>query len=556
MRKTTSKPRIRICPLLAVGILLTAAAACPAQEWQNIRLNQDLTTQLQNEEQIAINPVVPQNRVAVWRDFRLGYRQVGWGYTTDGGATWTEGGLFVEPNYPWQSDPGVTTDALGNFYAVILSYTSTSEENGLYVYRSTDGGVSWGPPHEVINQYPGVFEDKELIACDRTGGIYDGNLYVVWARFGYDIDIVLRRSTDAGVSWGPTVTVSDQSSVQYPIPVVGSQGELYVAWTSYMQSSILIDVSHDGGQSFGTDRTAANVYTPSTILNGNVNAYSSPHMDADLTGGPYAGRLYLAFMDRRQGLPDYDIWVTYSDDEAASWSTPARINDDAPGNGRDQFLPWLTVDNQGVVSVVFLDRRDDPQNRLYHCYLAQSFDGGGSWEPNVRVSTEPSDPVYAAARSDPGAAEAAPPQPLPGPLRAGLLGEYIGVVSWNGVPTPVWTDIRNHNQDVYAGYWPGVSSAPLARSGDLTLRISPSVIRCGEAAALRISAGEAPGLPAARLPALIYDATGRLRGRLPAIRTEGGNWHLLPGRGLPREAGVYVLRLGEARAAGRLTIIP
>ncbi|UCF04061.1 MAG: T9SS type A sorting domain-containing protein, partial [bacterium] len=35
---------------------------------------------------------------------------------------------------------------------------------------------------------------------------------------------------------------------------------------------------------------------------------------------------------------------------------------------------------------------------------------------------------------------------------AGLLGEYIGVTAWNGVPTPVWTDIRNGHQDVFAGH--------------------------------------------------------------------------------------------------------
>ena len=37
----------------------------------NTKINQDLTTQLQNEEQVAVNPKDPDNLVAVWRDFRL-----------------------------------------------------------------------------------------------------------------------------------------------------------------------------------------------------------------------------------------------------------------------------------------------------------------------------------------------------------------------------------------------------------------------------------------------------------------------------------------------------
>ncbi len=92
----------------------------------NIRVNNDTTDQLQNEEQIVMNPTDTTNMVAVWRDFRLGYRQVTYAYTYDGGLTW-EQDLFSEPQYIWDSDPGLTVDTAGNFYAVILSYNSTSE---------------------------------------------------------------------------------------------------------------------------------------------------------------------------------------------------------------------------------------------------------------------------------------------------------------------------------------------------------------------------------------------------------------------------------------------
>jgi hypothetical protein len=413
---------------------------------------------------------------------------------------------------------------------VLLSFTSTSQPNGLYVYRSTDGGVSWGPPLEVINQYPGVFEDKEFLACDRTAGAHRGNLYVCWTRFGYTTDIVMRRSTTGGTSWGSTTTVSDQSGVQFPIPVVGRGGELYIAWTSYSYSSILIDRSTNGGVSFGSDRTVTSVYTPSTVLNGGIDAYSSPHMDADLTPGPYGGRLYLAFMDRRGGLADFDIWVTYSDNGGTSWSTPARVNDDAASNGRDQFLPWLSVDNQGVVSVVFLDRRHDPQNRTYHCYLAQSTDGGAHWAPNVRISTQPSDPFHAAAAGLPE--PATPPVPAPTPSRAGLLGEYIGVVSWDGVATPVWTDIRNLNQDVYAGYWAGGMEA-VEGEASARLTIAPNPAVAGETTLIL-------GAPGAAGPLGIFDAAGRRVRTLVLDRRAAWDGRDAAGRRLP--AGAYFLR--------------
>lgn len=525
-----------------------------ADEWLNIRLNQDDTSELQNEEQVAVNPTNPDNMVAVWRDFRLGYRQVGWGYTFDGGLTWTEGGLIYEPNYPWQSDPGVTADSDGNFYAIVLSYVNTSQENGFYVFKSTDGGVTWGPPLEVIDQYPDVFEDKEFIACDRTGGAYAGNLYVAWARFGWSTTIEFRRSTNGGEHWGETVRVSDQSSVQFPIPVVGRDGEVYVAWTSYSYSDIRIDRSDNGGVSFGNDRSVVGVYTPSTTLNGGVDAYSSPHMDADITDGPYAGRLYVAFMDRRDGLPDRDIWVTWSDDQGVSWSEPVRINDDTPGNHRDQFHPWLVVDNQGIVSVVFLDRRHDPQNLTYHCYLTQSFDGGVSWTPNEQISSAPSDPSYAAFGERAaagaileGARRGAPPThstPQISELRAGLLGEYIGLTGWDGRVTPVWTDIRNHHQDVYAGYFrffSDVIPGEIAGSG-ARLRVVPNPVRSG--GVWRVELGDVP----------LTDGAGGRRDLSLRLRDALG-------RRLPDEPvltpGVYFLDLPAARGqpATRLIVL-
>lgn len=447
-------------------VVFLAPMAAPETVWENIKLNADTTLELQNEEQIAINPTNPANMVCVWRDFRLGYRQIGWGYTFDGGATWTDGGLLVEPNYQFQSDPGVTADNQGVFYAVVLSSDGTWG-NGLYVLRSADGGISWGPPLEVISHVPDTFEDKEFIACDRTDGPHAGNLYVVWNRFILDpasTQIIMSRSTDSGLSWSDIVPVSEVIDVHYPIPVVGSEGELYVAWSEVEwfepgpENSIKIDVSIDGGVTFGTDHKVTDVLTSSVLINGGILAYSSPHMDADITGGPYSGRLYVSFMDQRDGYGDYDIWVTGSDDHAVTWSTPVRINDDLPDNGCDQFHPWLTVDNTGIVTVAFLDRRDDPGNLSYHCYLTQSVDGGTTWSANVRISTEPSNPLFALRDPVPAPDRAAfdvktrdPGHPLRAPM-AGLLGEYIGVVAHDGVPTPVWTDIRNGNQDVFAGY--------------------------------------------------------------------------------------------------------
>jgi len=420
----------------------------------NIKINNDTTTEVQNEEQIVMNPNDTTNLVAVWRDFRVGYRQVAYAYSFDGGLTWGQD-LFVEPEYIWDSDPGITVDTAGNFYAVILSFNSTSEPNGLFVYKSTDGGVTWSDPVTVINGVPGVFEDKELIACDRSGGPYTDNLYVTWTRF-YSTQILMCRSTDEGNSFVGPVTISDMNGVQWPVPCVGPNSEVYVAWVQYSPGAIRFDCSTDGGETFGTDITIQNVSFVSGYIYGDIMVFSFPAIDVDIAGGPYNGNIYVAYMDYASGNTDTDIYFTCSTDGGNSWSQKIRINDDPLNNGCDQFHPWLFVAPDGNIIVVFLDRRLDSGNLLMDLYMTTSTDGGNSWSSNERITTVSSDPTAGSVFSTSNQPLNKFPIKINHPViltgRAGLIGEYIGVTasSINDIH-PIWTDTRFGNQDVFVG---------------------------------------------------------------------------------------------------------
>jgi hypothetical protein len=420
----------------------------------NIKINNDATTEVQNEEQIVMNPNDTTNLVAVWRDFRVGYRQVAYAYSFDGGLTWGQD-LFVEPEYIWDSDPGITVDTAGNFYAVILSFNSTSEPNGLFVYKSTDGGVTWSDPVTVINGVPGVFEDKELIACDRSGGPYTDNLYVAWTRF-YSTQILMCRSTDEGNSFVGPVTISDINGVQWPVPCVGPNSEVYVAWVQYSPGAIRFDCSTDGGETFGTDITIQNVSFVSGYIYGDIMVFSFPAIDVDITGGPYNGNIYVAYMDYASGNTDTDIYFTCSTDGGNSWSQKIRINDDPLNNGCDQFHPWLFVAPDGNIIVVFLDRRLDSGNLLMDLYMTTSTDGGNSWSSNERITTVSSDPTAGSVFSTSNQPLNKFPIKINHPViltgRAGLIGEYIGVTasSINDIH-PIWTDTRFGDQDVFVG---------------------------------------------------------------------------------------------------------
>ena len=99
---------LRDLPLLAACLALAAISAARAEDYPQIRLNTDTTTELQNEQQICVNPTDPNNVVACRRDFRLGYRQVGVGYSFDGGYNWTD--YLIGGDLPWDSDPVLIVD--------------------------------------------------------------------------------------------------------------------------------------------------------------------------------------------------------------------------------------------------------------------------------------------------------------------------------------------------------------------------------------------------------------------------------------------------------------
>jgi hypothetical protein len=56
---------------------------------------------------------------------------------------------------------------------------------------------------------------------------------------------------------------------------------------------------------------------------------------------------------------------------------PLEVTNDPPV--RDQWFPWVTVSDNGMVHIVYHDRREDPNNLLTNTYVAMSQNGGKSW---------------------------------------------------------------------------------------------------------------------------------------------------------------------------------
>ena len=423
-------------PTLEAAVRLGSVSS----QFPMFRVNQDTTALPQNEPHVRISRTNRDNMVAAWRDFRKGasppFRQVGIGHTTDGGRTWTER-LFVDTvaSRTRQSDPSVAVDGEGNFYVCILSFDPIEfNGNALLVVKSTDGGKTFLPQVAAIENVSNVFEDRQIMwVDDDTLSPHAGNVYVSWTRFPQfeQSFILLARSTDGGQSFEPPVRISEGTSVQGSMPTSGPDGEVYVVWEwfDFESGVIRIDKSFDGGATFSTHVDVAPApYIPGPgIFSGGISVFEYPTAAVDRTTGPRRGHVYVSWADYTAN--DADIWLSRSADGGGTWSTPVRVNDDSVANGKNQFFQWIAVDDSGWVNLVFFDRRNDPDSLFVDVYLAQSRDGGQTFE-NYRLTDTSFDPRINYNRD----------------VR---IGDYLGIDAHDGRIVPIYTTTHLGSQDVF-----------------------------------------------------------------------------------------------------------
>jgi hypothetical protein len=135
------------------------------------------------EPDVAVNPLNPQDLLGACI-FEAGPRiqLPGTFASFDGGRTWTDNGLLPLPaGYEMGGDTTAAFDPGGTGYVAALvshgggGYPSRISRGGIFLWWTTDGGRSFGPPVPVYAG-PG-FQDHPWLAYDPSG---PASLVIAW----------------------------------------------------------------------------------------------------------------------------------------------------------------------------------------------------------------------------------------------------------------------------------------------------------------------------------------------------------------------------------------
>jgi hypothetical protein len=317
----------------------------------------------------------------------------GYSLSTNGGVSFTDQGSLPGNSPYWGAFDQVLARS-SKTGTIFLSDNSFNTNEPLSqdlpgervnIFRSLDNGATYSPP---LSATPGFvagvdIADKPWMAVDNHPGPGYGNVYLAWTDLnltGGGTDnrnfrgIFFTRSTDDGVTWGPSggvpIAVKPGNSKAWGAFVtVGPDHTVCVFWWDGTSGqNILMSKSTDLGQTFSNPVIVTGLNTNGNFgdlgLNYSNTNSSSFHtfLFPQAAVNPVTGDIYVVFNDEPNVKGDKaDIFFTMSTDGGNTWSSPLRVNDDATTT--DQWQPAIAVTPDGThLFISWYDRRNDPTN--------------------------------------------------------------------------------------------------------------------------------------------------------------------------------------------------
>jgi hypothetical protein len=337
--------------------------------------------------------------------------------------------------------PNLTTGAL------YFSTLPLNAGNGIQFFTSNDNGLTFGAP---VNSAPGFsgssILDKDWMAVDNFSGSGQGNIYQTFTDFASRTIIKLTKSTDGGVTWGPSggTTIGPSNHLaQGSYVTVGPDHTVYVFYldgTTFNRQQIMVSKSTDLGNTFSSPTVVATLKT--TGVNGDLGLVGGFRTNAfpHVAINKVTGAIYVAYNDKGTASGDNsDVFFTQSTDGGTTWSSAVKVNDDATTT--EQYQPDIAVTPDGTrLFMGWYDDRLDSTNMTFNWFGATASISGGTvtFGTNFQISTNSSPIVI---NQDPD-------------IALGYMGDYDQAVGIPGFFLTTWGD--NSQGDAHHAHQPDV----------------------------------------------------------------------------------------------------
>jgi hypothetical protein len=380
----------------------------------------------------------------------------GFAFSSDGGATWCDGGSMPRPKGGGNfGDPVIAVDSNGVFYYAHLGTLHTGEsviQVSTAKRKRKKRKIKINPPIPIgFGVTDSGIQDKEWITVgkDLLNPVKEA-LYITWTDFELSGQSINFAKYITGKKPAPLISSKPIviGEVQGSFPVVDSIGVIYVFYEDFSSGkSIRVVKSTDGGITFSPPIIVSSVTTAGNAImcGGNDVIQVSSTKSIRTNEFPHAAigpdnTLYVVWNDSiNLATTGIDIYLAYSQDGGLTWTKVQVTN-----TPTHEFMPSVTANTIGAH--IQYSRFNDPANvsgvgNGTFALFQKSFSIGGGLSSETMVSSVFSPVPDTVPNFDPAIANC-------------YMGDYNQIITGRGLSLlHAWSDNRNrrngNNPDVF-----------------------------------------------------------------------------------------------------------